>query len=254
MLHGSCLCGAVVFEALPDRCFVDCHCSQCRKQSGHFWAATSAGHDNFRLLKDDGLAWYDASPAARRGFCRFCGSFLFWQPRGENRISIGGGVFDTSTGLTIGEALFEEDAGDYYSPSAHPPAVTSVPRVLHGSCLCGENKFSLPGPMAAVTACHCTQCRKTSGHYSASFDAHEPDIQWQKRHLAEFVTPGGGRRGFCPSCGSSLFFRASDGGFSVEAGAIENPSGGRLVAHIFTAFKGDYYSLSDGVPQFPGWN
>ena len=41
MHNGSCLCGAVTFEVNgslrpPDAC----HCNQCRKQSGHFWAST----------------------------------------------------------------------------------------------------------------------------------------------------------------------------------------------------------------------
>ncbi len=253
--HGSCLCGAVTFEAdAPLRPVVDCHCTQCRKQSGHFWAATFARHRDFRLTRDEGLVWFRASPAANRGFCRHCGSFLFWQPEGEDRISIAGGAFDGPTGLEVGESWFNEDAGDYYDPAGGPPPrLTDTPATLHGACLCGANRFTLPGPMGRVTACHCTQCRNTSGHYSASFDAHESQLDWQARHLAEYVTPGGGRRGFCPVCASSLFFRAVDGSFSVEAGCIEKPTGGRLAAHIFVEDKGDYYSLTDGLPQFPRW-
>ncbi|WP_442861392.1 GFA family protein [Cereibacter sphaeroides] len=41
MRRGSCLCGAVAFETsgeMPP--VVPCHGSQCRKRSGHFWAAT----------------------------------------------------------------------------------------------------------------------------------------------------------------------------------------------------------------------
>lgn len=255
MHHGSCLCGAVTFEAdAPLRPVVDCHCTQCRKQSGHFWAATSAPHSAFRITRDDGLEWFRASPAATRGFCRECGSFLFWQPEGEDRISFAPGALDGPTGLQVEESIFHEDAGDYYDPAGGPPPqLSATPATLHGACLCGANRFTLPGPMGRVTACHCTQCRKTSGHYSASFDAHESQLDWQARHLAEYVTPGGGRRGFCPVCASSLFFRAADGSFSVEAGCIEKPTGGRLAAHIFVEDKGDYYSLTDGLPQFPRW-
>ena len=61
--------------------------------------------------------------------------------------------------------------------------------------------------------------------------------------------PGGGVRGFCTDCGSGLYFRAADGAFSLEAGAIESPSGGQLARHIFVADKGDYYALTDGLPQ-----
>ena len=178
MMHkGSCLCGAVTFEVdAPLRPVIDCHCTQCRKQSGHFWAATSAPHSAFRITRGDGLEWYSASPSAKRGFCRDCGSFLFWQPVGEDRLSFAPGALDGPTGLTTEESIFHEDAGDYYDPDqGPPPRLTTTPATLHGSCHCGANRFTLPGPMGAVTACHCTQCRKTSGHYAASFDAHEPD-------------------------------------------------------------------------------
>ncbi|MCX7643970.1 MAG: GFA family protein, partial [Rhodobacteraceae bacterium] len=76
---------------------------------------------------------------------------------------------------------------------------------------------------------------------------------WLAREaLAIFATPGGSRRGFCARCGASLWFRAADGAFSVEAGAIAGPTGGRLVRHIFTADRGDYYRLDDGLPQVAG--
>ncbi|MDB3912880.1 GFA family protein, partial [Paracoccaceae bacterium] len=41
-ITGSCECGAVVFELSGKlRDVVACHCGQCRKTSGHYWAATS---------------------------------------------------------------------------------------------------------------------------------------------------------------------------------------------------------------------
>ncbi len=253
-MRGSCLCGGVVFDAEPPlRAVVACHCSQCRKQSGHYWAASAVPHDRFRLIEDRGLAWYRSSPEAQRGFCRECGAFLFWQPEGEARISFAAGALDGPSGLQVDSHWFGEDAGDYYAPEGPPPAPTDA-ETLHGSCLCGANRFALPGPMGAVGACHCTQCRKLSGHYSASFDAPEAALVWQARKVAEFVTPGGGQRGFCPDCGSSLYFRAGDGGFSVEAGCIDNPTGGQLANHIFVADKGDYYTLDDGLPQHSGWD
>lgn len=250
-MRGSCLCGQVVFEALPDRHVIACHCTQCRKQSGHFWAATFAWHKDFHLIRDEGLRWYDASPQARRGFCAGCGAFLFWQPAGEPRISIAAGAFDGPTGLSIGESWYNESAGDYYSPDGSAPPEPANAETLRGACLCGANRFTLPGPMGPVTACHCGQCRKTSGHFSASFDTDEAAVIWQARDVSEHQTAGGSQRGFCPTCGSSLYFRAADGSFSMEAGAVENPTGGQLAAHIFTADKGDYYELLDGLPQFP---
>lgn len=198
MIHGSCLCGAVTFRADPPlRPIVACHCTQCRKTSGHFWAATSVPLDHFHLIRADSLRWFQSSSKAQRGFCMTCGASLFWMLHGEGRISIAAGALDGETGLTVESHWHLEDAGDYYTTPVHTQS-------LKGSCLCGANHFTLPGPMGDVTACHCSQCRKLSGHFAASFDVPEASLHWNTSHLAEYHTPGGGQRGFCPSCGSSL--------------------------------------------------
>ena len=249
--HGSCLCGAVAFTATgPLRDVFACHCTQCRRWSGHYWSATSVPLDRFRLTEDRGLAWFRASDIAERGFCRLCGSSLFWKPDREYRISFSPAALDGPTGLHTTHHWHREDAGDYYAPEGPPPAVAGAPSVLSCSCLCGGVAFTLPGPAGEVTACHCDQCRKTSGEYSASFDVADHSLTFTRRTgLAEHVTPGGGRRGFCATCGSSLFFRAADGTLSVEAGCVTGPTGGHLARHIFTARKGDWYDLTDGLPQ-----
>ena len=116
---GGCLCGAVRFEAVaPLRAFIACHCGQCRKQSGHYTAMTSVPLERFSLTRQDGLGWHRASEAAERGFCRQCGSLLFWKPLDEARISISGGAFDGPTGVAIEKHIFCADKGDYYEIEA----------------------------------------------------------------------------------------------------------------------------------------
>ena len=113
--QGSCLCGAVRYEVKgPLREVIGCHCSQCRKQTGHFMAATAASHANFSLLEDRGLGWYEASATAKRGFCRICGSTLFWQGNGRDYIAIAAGSVDGPTGLKVAGHIFCADKGDYY--------------------------------------------------------------------------------------------------------------------------------------------
>lgn len=248
---GSCLCGGTTFEAVaPLRDVTACHCTQCRKTSGHYWSATSVPLDRFRLTRAETLRWYRSSPAAARGFCGTCGASLFWKPEGEDRIAIAAGALDGPTGLVTAEHIFTDSAGDYYCPEGPPPRISAKPDRLSCSCLCGGSAFDLPGPAGEITACHCRQCRKLSGHYAASFDVDEAEMDWRRRDgLATFETPGGGQRGFCAHCGSSLWFRSSAGEFSVEAGAVSGPTGGRLTIHIFVASKGDYYEIDDGLLQ-----
>jgi len=112
---GGCLCGAVRFETTgPMRGFVACHCGQCRKQSGHYPAFTNVPLDRFALTSSQTLSWYRASSAAERGFCRQCGSLLFWKADGETHISVTGGSFDGPTGLHLERHIFCADKGDYY--------------------------------------------------------------------------------------------------------------------------------------------
>ncbi len=116
-MRGSCLCGGVVFDvALPLRPVIACHCRQCRKTSGHFWAASAVPLAQFSLVVQDGLKWFQSSPQAKRGFCGTCGASLFWQLEGDDSISFAAGALDGPTGLTIASHWHLEDAGDYYPP------------------------------------------------------------------------------------------------------------------------------------------
>ena len=96
--RGSCLCGAVRYEArAPLRPVVACHCEMCRRTSGHFAAATAVRREALVLREERGLRWYDSSAEARRGFCQFCGSNLFWAPNDGSRFSIMAGTLDKPT-------------------------------------------------------------------------------------------------------------------------------------------------------------
>jgi hypothetical protein len=114
-LQGSCLCGEVKFNITGTlRPVSYCHCSQCRKTHGHFGAYTSVQDTSLRFENNQGLAWYRASNFARRGFCRECGSSLFWQRDATQTISIAAGSLDLPTGLIADRHIFVNDAGDYY--------------------------------------------------------------------------------------------------------------------------------------------
>ena len=113
MLTGTCLCGAVRIEAGgAPRDVGACHCGQCRKQSGHYWASFTV--DRADLTVTGEVRWYRSSPAARRGFCPVCGSFLFWEGIGDDEIGVSLGLVDGPTGLRLAEHIFVADKGDYY--------------------------------------------------------------------------------------------------------------------------------------------
>jgi hypothetical protein len=113
--QGSCLCGKVRYKMTgPLRPVVACHCTQCRKQSGHFYAATNVANDRLKITGEEHIRWYSASASARRGFCGHCGSALFWKPEDQDYTSVLAGSIDGPSGLKIGKHIFVADKGDYY--------------------------------------------------------------------------------------------------------------------------------------------
>ncbi len=118
---GSCYCGAVEYELYGAlRPSVACHCSQCRKTSGHYWSATQVSNKNFVVTKDAGLKWFRSSDTARRAFCKECGSSLFWQLDSEDETSVATGTLDGETGLNTSKHIYVKDKGDYYDIEAGP--------------------------------------------------------------------------------------------------------------------------------------
>ena len=121
--------------------------------------------------------------------------------------------------------------------------------MARGSCLCGNVVYETHATPKDPWACHCGQCRKQSGHYWASLSVKTSELA-VSGEVKWFSSSDKAERGFCPACGSALFWRPLNGDtISFSMGSIEGPSGRHLERHIFTADKGDYYDIADGVKQ-----
>lgn len=122
-----------------------------------------------------------------------------------------------------------------------------------GSCLCGAVTFEVEGALPGPDACHCSQCRKSSGHYFASTDVPRAALNVTgEEHVTWYRSSDKVRRGFCAICGSSLFWDPIGRDWTAVAmGAFDRPTATRLAKHIFTADRGDYYDIADGLPQHP---
>lgn len=112
---GSCLCGRVGFVVTGELGEIDaCHCTQCRKSSGHYFVSTSVPRSRLVVTGGENVTWYQSSARVRRGFCATCGSPLFWDPPGKDSTGIAMGAFDTPTGARLALHIFVAEKGDYY--------------------------------------------------------------------------------------------------------------------------------------------
>jgi hypothetical protein len=126
-----------------------------------------------------------------------------------------------------------------------------------GRCLCGAVRYEVRGDLRDVMICHCEECRRWHGHFSASTAARREDLVLvEQRGLRWIDSPSSdarARRGFCGECGSSLFWDAPGRPtVSIAAGTLEldGHTDLRVAAHWYVSQAGDYYELpADGLPR-----
>ncbi len=119
---GGCLCGQVRYEVKgPLRDVINCHCTMCQRQHGGFGPYTKALKTKITMINADGLAWYQTSDVAKRGFCRECGSSLFWEPFEQDATGIIAGSIDGPTGLKTMGHIFVGEKADFYAITDSQP-------------------------------------------------------------------------------------------------------------------------------------
>jgi hypothetical protein len=248
----------------------------CRRHHGALGVFTGAPVVSYRIEGADNVAWYRSSPEAERGFCRRCGSKLFWRQIDGERLDVTMGSLDQPTGLHLDHHIWAAHRGDYYdiadtlpkhresavgpgdrTPLAgHPPA--PVPSLHQGGCLCGAIRFEVTGSMRDVVVCHCSQCLHWHGHCASYTGARTDDMHLSgEAALVWYASSTEARRGFCRHCGSSLFWQRLPGEtpsatISISAGALDHPTGLKTVRHVFAADKADYYMIDDAAELSDG--
>ncbi len=127
---------------------------------------------------------------------------------------------------------------------------------VSGECYCGKVRYHASRVSPEVTECHCSQCRKQSGHRYATIGTKAGDVEIDGAdNVTWFRSSENAERGFCSTCGSHLFWKSlSDDEMAILAASIDEPTGLHVASHIFVNDKGDYYDITDGLPQFTGYD
>ncbi|MEP6066202.1 MAG: GFA family protein [Paracoccaceae bacterium] len=116
---------------------------------------------------------------------------------------------------------------------------------MRGSCLCGAVKYSASGTARSIVACHCNQCRKTSGHYVAATQVKRANLEVQGADMISwYLSSKTAKRAFCGICGSQLFWiEIGSDDISIMAGSVDGKTELEMDRQICTDTKGDYYAL-----------
>ena len=131
--------------------------------------------------------------------------------------------------------------------------MTEERREHQGGCLCGGVRYVVRGELRDVVVCHCSRCRRTHGHVGAYAACAASDLVLTEADSLKWYEADDRGRGFCARCGASLFWRpAGRDSVSIAAGTLDEPTGLRTVAQIFTSDRGDYYEPPREGALFPG--
>jgi hypothetical protein len=127
------------------------------------------------------------------------------------------------------------------------------PASADGQCLCGAVRFTAQFPSRWVAHCHCTRCQRAHGAAFVTWvgvDASRVSVQNPDNSLRWFSTAGGGDRGFCAVCGSSLFFRSGNwpGELHIARALFTDPVDRAPQAHAYYDTHVSWVRLADRLP------
>jgi hypothetical protein len=119
-----------------------------------------------------------------------------------------------------------------------------VPGVsITGGCLCGGVRYEVRGPLRDIVVCHCGRCRRTHGDAAGYARCAAGDMALVEDGSLRWFAQEGRERGFCGTCGASLFWRVAGGtALSIAAGTIDPPTGLRTVEAWWVSQASDYHS------------
>ncbi|WP_204112751.1 GFA family protein [Shimia biformata] len=118
-----------------------------------------------------------------------------------------------------------------------------------GGCLCGTVRYELAEKPRETGACHCGMCRKFSGGVYLGMQVAPGGAQFSgEENIGVFQSSDWAERGFCKSCGSSLFYRVTmpgpgQGVLHIGLGTLDDPDGVLLTGEIFVDRKPDGYAF-----------
>ena len=128
-----------------------------------------------------------------------------------------------------------------------------------GGCLCGAIRYTVSAPLGALRVCHCTHCQKNTGtgmSVNAVIAAQEFALTQGTPMRFTTIADSGRtlRRYFCGDCGSPLYAHREESPerLVLKAGTLDDSSGLKITAHIWTRSARPWSHIDADCEQMPG--
>jgi hypothetical protein len=125
-MSGGCLCGAVRFTTVrQNRDVAACHCSMCRRWTAGPFLVVDCG-TTFKVEDQSNLGTYRSSDWAERGFCKSCGTPLFYRLIAKDSYFVSAEALDDRNGYVLSNEIFIDEKPAYYEFANKTHKMTSA--------------------------------------------------------------------------------------------------------------------------------
>ena len=120
-----------------------------------------------------------------------------------------------------------------------------------GRCLCGAARYELADAPASYGACHCGFCRRWTGGVEMGLQVMPDAITWTAQDsVRTYKSSDWAERGFCATCGSSLFWRLTMAGemqgmLSLSVGSLDDMTGLKFSTEVYVDHKPASHAFTD---------
>lgn len=126
---------------------------------------------------------------------------------------------------------------------------------VSGGCLCRRIRYEAEVYLSDGYICHCTICQKSTGQPAEiTVLIRAGTLHYLGECPKYFQTSPGGKRGFCPDCGSRIVWQAisleDDWMTNVCVGSLDDPSSARITCHIYADTQLPWFRLCEELPKF----
>lgn len=126
---------------------------------------------------------------------------------------------------------------------------------MQSSCLCGAVRFEIKDIAPDIANCHCSMCRKSSGSaFGVYGTVPENAITWHsgQQTIREYQSSAKAKRGFCPTCGSNIYYRqlGENQPYEIALGCLDTEPNQAVNANIYYASKPAWSTDFEGLPSF----
>ncbi len=125
---------------------------------------------------------------------------------------------------------------------------------ITGGCHCGEIRYEVEGEAITHALCHCSDCRRNAGAPMVGWTMYPVTaVQVTKGTPKIYESSKDGRRHFCGTCGTGLFYInavALPGIIDIQSATYDDPNAVPARIQIQVAERLDWMKRAHELPAF----